>query len=119
MVLAKRFLRVWAALVVVVSFAVAVATAAAAPPARAEDNGVGLTPAMGWSSWSFVRHDPTEAGIEAQAQAMKDSGLARVGYQYVNIDDFWYQCPGSQGPAVDSYGRWVIDSGKFPASGSV
>jgi hypothetical protein len=91
----------------------------AAPAARAEDNGVGLTPAMGWSSWSFVRHDPTEAGIEAQAKAMKDSGLASVGYQYVNIDDFWYQCPGSQGPNVDSSGRWVIDPTKFPSSGSL
>jgi hypothetical protein len=58
--------------------------------AQAEDNGVGLTPALGWSSWSFVRHDPTAAVIEAQAKAMKTSGLAAVGYQYVNVDDFWY-----------------------------
>jgi Alpha galactosidase A/Alpha galactosidase C-terminal beta sandwich domain/NPCBM-associated, NEW3 domain of alpha-galactosidase len=87
-------------------------------PASAEDNGVGLTPAMGWSSWSFIRHDPTAAKIEAQAKAMRDSGLAGAGYQYVNVDDFWYQCPGSQGPNVDSYGRWVIDAAKFPASGS-
>jgi hypothetical protein len=91
----------------------------AAPAARAEDNGVGVTPAMGWSSWSFIRHDPTEAGIEAQAKAMKRSGLASVGYQYINIDDFWYECPGSQGPNVDSYGRWVIDPTKFPSSGSL
>ncbi|MGH3157254.1 MAG: hypothetical protein ACRDNF_11850, partial [Streptosporangiaceae bacterium] len=28
-----------------------------APPAAAESNGVGATPAMGWSSWSFIRHD--------------------------------------------------------------
>ncbi|HUN38248.1 MAG TPA: NEW3 domain-containing protein [Trebonia sp.] len=95
------------------------AVARTAPMASAEANGVGLTPAMGWSSWSFVRHDPTEAGIEAQAKAMKDSGLASVGYQYVNIDDFWYQCPGSQGPNVDSNGRWVIDPTKFPDSGSL
>ena len=27
----------------------------APPAASAEDNGVGLTPAMGWSSWSFLR----------------------------------------------------------------
>ncbi|MBV9383421.1 MAG: alpha-galactosidase, partial [Streptosporangiaceae bacterium] len=64
------------------------------------------------------RHNPTEAGIEAQAKAMKESGLASVGYQYVNIDDFWYECPGSQGPNVDSYGRWVIDPAKFPPSES-
>ncbi|HTU06168.1 MAG TPA: hypothetical protein VMG13_11515, partial [Trebonia sp.] len=88
------------------------ATVTTAVPASAEDNGVGVTPAMGWSSWSFIRHDPTEAGIEAQALAMKKSGLASVGYQYVNIDDFWYECPGSQGPNVDSDGRWVIDPSK-------
>lgn len=87
--------------------------------AIAEDNGVGLTPALGWSSWSFIRHNPTATDIEAQARAMRDSGLARVGYQYVNVDDFWYQCPGSQGPNVDQYGRWVIDSSKFPSSGSL
>jgi Alpha galactosidase A/NPCBM-associated, NEW3 domain of alpha-galactosidase/Alpha galactosidase C-terminal beta sandwich domain len=95
-----------------------VAAVAAAPAAQAEDNGAGLTPALGWSSWSFVRHDPTAAGIEAQARAMKTSGLARVGFQYVNVDDFWYQCPGSQGPNVDQYGRWVTDNSKFPADGT-
>jgi hypothetical protein len=86
--------------------------------ARAEDNGVGLTPALGWSSWSFIRHNPTAARIEAQADAMKSSGLAGVGFQYVNVDDFWYQCPGSQGPNVDQYGRWVTDTARFPGSGS-
>jgi hypothetical protein len=84
-----------------------------------ENNGVGLTPALGWSSWSFIRHNPTAAGIEAQADAMKNSGLAWVGFQYVNLDDFWYQCPGSQGPNVDAYGRWVTDTSKFPNSGSI
>ncbi|HEX4790456.1 MAG TPA: NEW3 domain-containing protein [Actinospica sp.] len=86
--------------------------------AQAEANGVGLTPALGWSSWSYVRHDPTATGIEAQAAAMKTSGLAAVGYQYVNIDDFWYRCPGGQGPDVDQYGRWVTDSTEFPPSAS-
>jgi hypothetical protein len=92
---------------------------AAAPAASAEANGVGLTPALGWSSWSFIRHDPTAAVIEAQARAMKTSGLARAGFQYVNVDDFWYQCPGGQGPNVDAYGRWVTDPAKFPPSGPV
>jgi hypothetical protein len=58
-------------------------------PASRDDNGVGLTPAMGWSSWSFLRDRPTEASVEAEAKAMKDSGVAGVGYQYVNLDDFW------------------------------
>jgi len=82
--------------------------------AGAEDNGVGRKPLLGWSSWSFIRHNPTAQNIEATADAMKSSGLAAVGYTNVNIDDFWYICPGSQGPAVDDYGRWVTDPAKFP-----
>jgi hypothetical protein len=117
-----RWARSLGALLVTVPFAIAATTSAVvatAPAASAEDNGVGLTLAMGWSSWSFIRHDPTEAGIEAQARAMHVSGLQSVGYQYANVDDFWYQCPGSQGPDVDSYGRWVIDSTRFPPDGSL
>ncbi|HEV3380957.1 MAG TPA: NEW3 domain-containing protein [Trebonia sp.] len=115
----RRWIQLLTALVVTVPFTIMIAVAAGpAAPAEAEANGVGQTPAMGWSSWSFIRHDPTEAGIEAQAKAMHDSGLQSAGYQYVNIDDFWYNCPGSQGPDVDQYGRWVINSAEFPPSGT-
>jgi hypothetical protein len=93
--------------------------ASAAPRALAENNGLAASaPLMGWSSWSFLRSDPTAAKIEADASALKSSGLSAHGYDYVNLDDFWYQCPGSQGPNVDQYGRWVTDAAKFPASGS-
>src|SRR6202167_204837 len=120
----QKRLRVLAALLVAVPFAVAAAVVVPtvllpAAPASAETNGVGQTPAMGWSSWSFLRHDPTEAAVEPQALALKTSGLAGVGYQYVNLDDSWYNCPGSQGPDVDSYGRWTIDSATFPSVGSL
>jgi len=71
--------------------------AAGVPGAAAEDNGVGLTPAMGWSSWSFLRRGPTAAYVEAEAEALVTSGLAKVGYTYVNLDDFWYVCPGGPG----------------------
>ena len=84
------------------------------PEATAENNGAGLTPAMGWSSWSFLRHGPTARNVEAQARAMVTSGLTKVGYSYVNLDDFWYICPGSQGPQVDKYGRWVPNPATFP-----
>jgi hypothetical protein len=77
----------------------------------------GARPVMGWSSWSFLRKDPTADKIEMQARAMRDSGLQKVGYEYVNIDDFWYECPGKQGPNVDAYGRWVTDATRFPAKG--
>ena len=79
--------------------------------------GLERTPVLGWSSWSFIRKDPTAANIEAQARAMRDSGLQKIGYAYVNIDDFWYQCPGPQGPNVDSHGRWVTDPSRFPPQG--
>jgi len=85
------------------------------PNAGAEDNGLERTPVLGWSSWSFLRKDPTAAKIKAQALALHNSGLQKIGYQYVNLDDFWYQCPGSQGPNVDPYGRWLTDSSRFPA----
>jgi Alpha galactosidase A/Alpha galactosidase C-terminal beta sandwich domain/Carbohydrate binding module (family 35) len=107
---------------VLVAFALAggmmAAAATVAPTAVAESNGVGSTPAMGWSSWSFIRHDPTAADIEAQAAAMASSGLKTAGYDYINVDDFWYDCPGSQGPDVDSYGRWVTNATEFPPSSS-
>ncbi|HEX5235792.1 MAG TPA: glycoside hydrolase family 27 protein [Silvibacterium sp.] len=84
---------------------------------RAEDNGVGRTPVLGWSSWSFLRSQPTAAKIETQARALQNSGLQKMGYEYVNLDDFWYQCPGRQGPNVDNYGRWVTDASRFPPQG--
>ena len=55
--------------------------------------------------------------MKAQALALHNSGLQKIGYQYVNLDDFWYQCPGPQGPNVDPYGRWMTDSSRFPAQG--
>jgi len=85
--------------------------------ASAEDNGLERTPVLGWSSWSFLRKHPTAAQIKAQALALHNSGLQEIGYQYVNLDDFWYQCPGPQGPNVDPYGRWMTDSSRFPAQG--
>jgi Alpha galactosidase A/Alpha galactosidase C-terminal beta sandwich domain len=85
--------------------------------ARAENNGLERTPVLGWSSWSFLREHPTAAKIEAQARALQKSGLQKIGYNYVNLDDRWYQCPGSQGPNVDPFGRWVTDSSTFPAHG--
>ncbi|MFD0331794.1 RICIN domain-containing protein [Streptacidiphilus monticola] len=66
---------------------------------------------MGWSSWSFIRSNPTETNIEAQALALKNSGLLAHGYQYVNVDDFWYLNPAG---TVDAYGRWVTDPARFP-----
>src|SRR5881275_849193 len=74
------------------------------PPASASDNGQSITPAMGWSSWSFIRRNPTAAKIIAQANALKSSGLTDRGYVYVNLDDFFQKCD-SNGFVVDGNGR--------------
>ena len=90
---------------------------ASTPAAQAEAHpppGTDLKPVLGWSSWSFFRDTTDAATIEAAARAMKQSGLERLGYRYVNLDDFWYHCPGHQGPNVDRFGRWVVRSDKFP-----
>ena len=88
---------------------------AAPPRALAENNGLAVSaPLMGWSSWSFLRSDPTAAKVEAEASALVSSGLGAHGYDYVNLDDFWYNCPGSQGPDVDQYGRWVTNASEVP-----
>ncbi len=86
---------------------------AAAHPAPASDNGQSVRPAMGWSSWSFVRRTPTEAKIKAQADALVATGLKDHGFVYVNLDDFWQKCD-DNGFVVDSYGRWSVDPAKFP-----
>jgi len=85
--------------------------------ASSEENGLSRAPVLGWSSWSFLRKHPTADKMKAQALALHNSGLQKMGYEYVNLDDFWYQCPGPQGPNVDAYGRWITDSSKFPAQG--
>ena len=65
---------------------IAVITVTAAPAAHAENNGVGLTPAMGWSSWSFLRHGPTAANIEAQAGRHEEQ---RAGRRRVPATSTW------------------------------
>ncbi len=99
-----------------------VAAATSEPAAHAATayppGGPDQTPVMGWSGWSFLRLGSDSAQVEGEAQALVSSGLAAAGYQYVNIDDGWYQCPGSQGPNVDAYGRWVVNTTNYPNVGS-
>jgi hypothetical protein len=91
-----------------------VAGAATAYPPGGPDQ----TPVMGWSGWSFLRLGADTAQVEGEAQALVSTGLAAAGYKYVNIDDGWYQCPGSQGPNVDANGRWVVNTTSYPNVGS-
>src|ERR1700684_2784990 len=52
-------------------------------------NGLALTPPMGWNDWYQYRCGVTENDVLANARAMVSSGLARLGYNYINLDDCW------------------------------
>jgi len=70
-----------------------------AQPSLALDNGLALTPPMGWLSWERFRcdvdckNDPDNCISEKlymdMADRMSADGYSDVGYQYVNIDDCW------------------------------
>lgn len=64
---------------------------------QAYDNGLGLTPPMGWNSWNKFACDIQEDLIKDIANAMIDLGLKDVGYEYVNLDDCWQISRNSSG----------------------
>jgi len=55
------------------------------------------TPTMGWSSWNTFALNINEDLIRQQADAMHNSGLQQAGYQFVNIDDGYWDGRGSDG----------------------
>ncbi|XP_065007619.1 alpha-galactosidase 1-like [Musa acuminata AAA Group] len=52
-------------------------------------NGLGMTPPMGWNTWNHFYCDINETIIRESADALVSTGLAKLGYRYVNIDDCW------------------------------
>ncbi len=48
------------------------------------------TPPMGWNSWNAFRTEVDEAKVLGAAQTIVDTGLAKLGYVYINIDDGWW-----------------------------
>ncbi|MHB1594888.1 MAG: NPCBM/NEW2 domain-containing protein [Streptosporangiaceae bacterium] len=96
----RRRRRVLTALPVAALCAAAALTAVAAPSASAASsayataagqsyNGTALTPPMGWNDWYQYRCGITENEVLANAHALVSSGLAQLGYNYVNLDDCW------------------------------
>ncbi|KAI1762235.1 glycoside hydrolase family 27 protein [Hypoxylon sp. FL1150] len=46
-------------------------------------------PQMGWNSWNTFKANINESIIENTASVLVSSGLAKAGYEYVNIDAGW------------------------------
>ena len=53
------------------------------------DNGLGLTPQMGWSSWNKFACNINETLIYNTIDSIISTGLAAAGYTYINLDDCW------------------------------
>ena len=57
-----------------------------------------LTPPMGYNHW-YAHYDRiTDKMMREAADVMISSGMADVGYQYVNIDDCWMNAPKNNDP---------------------
>jgi hypothetical protein len=83
------------------------------------DNGVALTPPMGWLSWERFgcnlncHEQPDECISEhlykEQASLLVDAGYLQAGYRYVNVDDCWSE------KERDQAGNLVADRKRFPS----
>jgi len=76
--------------------------------AWALDNGLALTPPMGWNSWNKFGCDVNEPLLESVADAMATNGMRDAGYQYVIIDDCWQV-------GRDASGNIIGDPQRFPS----
>jgi hypothetical protein len=72
--------------------------------------GSAATPPMGWNSWNAFASAVDEEKVLGSAQRIVDSGLARKGYRYINLDDGW----AAQRRVSD--GRLMIRTDKFPST---
>ncbi|MBP2474382.1 alpha-galactosidase [Crossiella equi] len=80
-----------------------------APTPRADD-GLALTPPMGFNNWNTThcRAEFNEKMITDMADIFVSKGLKAAGYSYVNIDDCWAL------PRRDAAGDLVPDPVRFP-----
>ncbi|PYH99803.1 putative alpha-galactosidase D [Aspergillus ellipticus CBS 707.79] len=52
-------------------------------------NGIALTPQMGWNTYNHYSCSPNETIVHSNAQALVDLGLSSLGYRYVTTDCGW------------------------------
>ncbi|XP_037069521.1 alpha-N-acetylgalactosaminidase-like, partial [Pollicipes pollicipes] len=96
----------------------AVAALVLPPAVLGLDNGLALTPPMGWLAWERFRcntdcvNDPKNCISENLFYEMADrlvaDGFLAAGYEYLNIDDCWLS------RERDAHGRLQADPDRFP-----
>lgn len=72
----------------VAALGAAAAALAAVPSVGAQT--AAPTPPMGWNPYNVFDLNYGEAEVMAQADLLVSSGLARLGYDHVNVDDGWW-----------------------------
>ncbi|KAF9235698.1 glycoside hydrolase family 27 protein [Melanogaster broomeanus] len=77
--------------------------------ALALDNGVALTPSMGWNPYNVYGCDTDETQYHAAANALITSGLKDLGYRYFNLDCGW------QATDRTSSGEFMWNATKIPS----
>ncbi|HEX7307578.1 glycoside hydrolase family 27 protein [Lentzea sp.] len=82
---------------------------AATPAASAAPGSPALTPPLGWNSWNSFGCGITESQVRQAADTMVSSGMRDAGYQYVVVDDCWFD------PQRDSAGNLRSHPSKFPS----
>jgi alpha-galactosidase len=105
-VLSQRRAAMFAAASLVAAAAAVVLSVAAV---QALENGVARTPPMGWNTWNSFGCNINETLIRQSADALVTSGMRDVGYQYVVVDDCWFN------PSRDAQGNLQGDPVRFPS----
>jgi len=79
------------------------------PVVFALNNGLGITPQMGWNSWNHYGCNINENLIKSTADSLVSTGLAKAGYVYLNLDDCW------EASARNSSGQLWGNPNNFPS----
>eukprot|EP00665_Eupelagonemidae_sp_cell47_P009362 gene9362-3970_t len=87
--------------------------------AGALDNGLALTPPMGWRSWNCDHLDVSDKKIRRTVDAITDRSRGRslrdAGYNHVGIDDGWQVCDkGYNGGFHADDGSPLVNKNTFP-----
>jgi alpha-galactosidase len=78
------------------------------PASYPSENGLALTPPMGFNDWAYYGCDISQKLFTSTANDLVKTGLAADGYRYVNIDDCW------PAKSRNAQGQLVPNSTLFP-----
>jgi hypothetical protein len=76
---------------------------------RAWNNGLALTPPMGWNTWYCFYCNYNETMFKSCVDAIVSSGMKDAGYIYASFDDCWLAS------SRDGNGKLYADPTKFPS----